>query len=158
MIKKEFETSPGLFFRAARELRSSNSRCPVCIYLVLAVVLAVNFLYRDDPGMLMFGVPGWVPLAGVASFFLIAPEIQYVAIARSWRSSAWMSAAQQYEISEAGIRNYGGGFSAEISWKMIKKIKVSRKFVFFFTSNSCAQFIPRNLLSSAEIAHGSMEG
>lgn len=119
---------------------------------MLAFVLVLSVLYRDEPGMFFFGVPAWVGLVGVASFFLIVPLIQYFAIARSWRSSPSMSAAQQYEISEGGVRNHGGGFSTELSWEMIGKIQVSPRFVFFFTSNSCAQFIPRDLLSEAEIA------
>lgn len=152
MIKKEFRTSPSLFYRAGREIHSSSSRCNLCGYGAIAFALLLSVLYRNEPGMFFFGVHLWVLLVGVASFFLIVPLIQYFAMARAWKSSPSMSASQQYEISEGGVRNHGSGFGTELSWEMIRQVRVSPRFVFFFTSKSCAQFIPRDLLSEAEIA------
>jgi hypothetical protein len=155
MIIREFQPSAALFYRAARQLTRLTSGSSLLAYLVLGFVLLLSIVYRAElaeTGNVFFGIPAWGFMVGLAFFFLVSPLIQYLTIARNLKSSPSMSALQQYEISEEGIRNHGGGFSVDLSWEVISQVRVSSEFVFFFISKKCAHFIPRSLLSEPEIA------
>jgi hypothetical protein len=152
MITREFQPSAALFYQASREIRRLKSGSKPLFYVLLGSLLLLSLAYRDELGGLFFGIPTWGLMVGVVSFFLVSPLIEYLTIAKNLKRSPTMSSLQQYEISEKGLRNHGGGFSTELSWEMISHVRVSGEFVFFFFSKNCAHFLPKSLLSESEIA------
>lgn len=156
MITKEFQPTVPLFYRASREIyhltfagRAFYGFFVGGALILIALSMALDgFVWSRS----MFGIPTWgIICATLVYVFILTPLIQYRAIKTNVKSNPSASARQYYEITENGLKNHGEGFSVDLSWEKICKIRVSKSFVLFFVSRNFAYFIPKNLVSEAEI-------
>lgn len=157
MIKKEFQPTVPMAFGAVRDIFHSTSAGKLFYALFLgpaALLLLFDLLGGKglDASIGIADLPDWIIAAGILVFILgFFPATQYRAVSKSWRSSPSASVKQTYEISESGVRNFGEGFRVELAWDKITRIKATKRFLLIFVSRNCAYFMPRSLLSDAEI-------
>lgn len=151
MIRKEVEPTFAMYFKAGREI--FRSTLVGRLFYVILLLIAVNALVFDLLGKGEFTavdvVTGLVPLALV---FVLFPMFHYRAALKSWKTNPLAPAKRICEFTQSGLRNYGEGFNVEFTWDKITRIKVSKRFIFFYVVKSVACCAPRELFSSNEVA------
>lgn len=150
MIEKSFQPSAKLFFRATREI--INGTLPVKIMYVIAVALPIAAISITVFMNIKFSAIVWGGASGLFIYSFIAlPLFQFISIKRNLASNPSANQAQNYELSEHGIRNFGNGVDVNLDWQKIIKIKSSKSFLLFYISNSAAYFIPKELVTPIEL-------
>lgn len=116
--------------------------------LVIATKLYVGKGFTE----LEFGLfPTWLLIILLFAYpILLMPMTQYFQVRKAFNSNPSAQQRQNYEITDKGIKSYGGGFSVELGWESIPKIELSKDFVLLFISKNCAYYIPKELVSEEE--------
>lgn len=140
-----------MYFKTGREIFHSTFVARLLFLILLLTV--VNALVFDLLGKGEFNamdvIAGLVPLALV---FVLFPMFHYRAVSKSWKTNPLASAKRICEFTESVLRSYGEGFNVEFTWDKITRIKISKRFIFFYVAKSVACFAPRELFSSNEVA------
>jgi len=150
MIEKSFQPSVKLFFRATREI--INGTWALKIMMVMAVALPIAAIAITAFTNIKLSAAIWGGALGLFIYtFFVLPLFQYFSIKRNLAGNPSANQAQQYEISECGIRNFGHGVDIKLGWEKIVRVRLSKSFVLFYISKHSAYFIPRELVNPAEL-------
>lgn len=57
---------------------------------------------------------------------------------------------QNFEISEAGIKYYGEGFTNFVKWEDVVKVERSKNFSLLYNTKSSALYLPNEIVSVEE--------
>jgi hypothetical protein len=150
MIEKSFQPSVKLFFRATREI--INGTLPVKIMIIMALALPIAAISITVLTNIKLSATVWGGASGLFIYtFMALPLFQFISIKRNLASNPSANQTQKYELSEHGVRNFGNGVDVNLDWQKIIKIKSSKSFLLFYISNSAAYFIPKELVTTAEL-------
>lgn len=150
MIEKSFQPSVKLFFKATREI--INGTWPVKVMITMALVLPIAAIAITALTNIKLFAATWGGVSGLFIYTFVAlPIFQFFGIKRNLASNPSANQAQQYEISERGIRNFGNGVDISLDWSKIVRVRLSKSFVLFYISKNAAYFIPKELVTSAEL-------
>jgi hypothetical protein len=156
MIEKQFTPTAAMHFKASREIYHSN-KASFAFYAFFIGIPALLLIFYIVTGKgasyeVVPNIPAWLFLLLCAIYALaLTLALQYWGIRKSLLSNPSANQAQNYQISEEGIRNYGLGVDVTLGWDKIIKIKKNKKFLLLFISKSVAYFIPVGLVSEREI-------
>lgn len=150
MIEKNFQPSARLFFKATREI--INGTWPVRIMINMTLVLPIAAIAITALTNIKLSAATWGGVSGLFIYTFVAlPLFQFISIKRNLASNPSANQAQQYEISEHGFRNFGNGVDIILDWSKIVRVRISNSFVLFYISKNAAYFIPKELVTSAEL-------
>lgn len=155
MISKEFDPTPDLYCRASREIAGfdrslrlqSQLWLAFAVFLGLAGGLALLTPHQTVAGLVLLTAAAFWLLFHLA----LVPFVRRNATARRLQKSPTGLVRQKYDISPSRVRNYGEGFSIDLAWGVLTRVRVSRRFMLFFTSPRIAYFIPKELFTPSEI-------
>lgn len=150
MIEKSFQPTAKLFFKATREI--VNGTWFVKTMTILAVALPAIVIGLSVFTSIKLSAATWGGAFGLFLYtFTVLPLAQFIGIKRNLASNPSANQTQQYTFSERGLRNFGNGVDVNLDWKKIVKIKPSKNFVLFYISKNSAYFIPKELVTPAEL-------
>jgi len=155
MIDKSFQTSVSNQFKASRQIFNNSTAAKFFygFFVGLPMLLVIlNALQGESFSNLMFGmIPAWLFYIILLLYpFVFTPLTQFLQIKRAYKSNPSAQQKQNYEISGKGVRNYGAGFSVEMSWESIPKVILSKDFLLMYISKNCAYYLPKELVTEDE--------
>lgn len=150
-MEVSFRYQPWEHFRAQRAI-SRNWSGHVWFYgitvwlplVVLGLILYGNSVNSETPPITFFDI--WFLVLAPAFFGLGIPLVQLYLAATHNRNEPWNSGEQTRLVTEEGFGIVGPSISMRLSWEGIQKVVETRRFFLFFSSRTCAYYIPKRVL------------